>query len=365
MKKLFSIIICLCIAMSLMACGKKETGSTSNDTENQNSSETNESADSVTRVVLIGNQKFGDNGPMDDMANGGERAAADFGIEFKKMESEAATFEEDIRTMAQEGYDLIITTFPYMTEATKLVSKEFPDTKFAAIYQNVNTDDDVYPNVMDMVYKGQETLYIDGYMAGLATKTNVVGIIIGGEEPGTNAEGNGFMQGVYAANPNAKVEFSYASYEDTAKVKEVALAMIEKGCDFIQGDCGSADSGIVEAINEHEDVMALSVICDFTEASSNFCGTIRMGYGDAVYDAISKVADGSFQGGITNIRDITNNGYYLDWSIYEAFCDRNANYGADYASAIEKGKEIEQQILDSKFTVDYITDVPNWNNYSK
>ena len=31
-------------------------------------------------------------------------------------------------------------------------------------------------------------------MAGLATKTNKIGLIIGGEEPSPNAEGNGFMQ---------------------------------------------------------------------------------------------------------------------------------------------------------------------------
>ncbi|MEA4895222.1 MAG: BMP family ABC transporter substrate-binding protein [Oscillospiraceae bacterium] len=359
MKKLISLVLCLSMALVFAACGQKapaESGAATSDP----------SAAKQLKVVLIGNQKFGDKGPMDDMAAGGERAATDFGVEFKKMESEPAKFEEDIRNMAQDGYDLIITTFPYMSDSTKLVAKEFPDTKFAAVYQSINTADDTVANLWDTLYQGQATLYIDGYMAGLATKTNKVGIIIGGEEPGPNSEGNGYMQGVYDANPNATVEFAYASYEDTAKVKEVALAMIEKGCDFIQGDCGSADSGIMEAINETTDksVMGFSVICDFTDSCQNFAGSIGMGYGDTVYDAIKGLVEGSFPGGTTGIRDISNNGYFLDWPTYEAFAQRNAEYGEAFTAAIEKGKELETKVKNGELTIPYVTDVPNWSVYS-
>lgn len=226
------------------------------------------------RVVLIGNQKFGDNGPMDDMAAAGERAAVELGVEFKKIESSPASFEEDIRSMSQEGYDLVITTFGYMSDATKLVAQEFPDTKYAAIFQEINTPEEPVANLWDAVFRGQTTFYVDGYIAGLATKTNRVGFIVGGEEPGPNAEGNGFMRGVRDANPDAVVEFAYASYEDSAKAKEVALAMIDKGCDVIQGDCAAPDAGIIEAVNETgKDVFVMSCIMDYTDASKNFVGT--------------------------------------------------------------------------------------------
>lgn len=272
------------------------------------------------RVVLIGNQKFGDNGPMDDMAAAGERAAAELGVEFKKIESSPASFEEDIRSMSQEGYDLVITTFGYMSDATKLVAQEFPDTKYAAIFQEINTPEEPVANLWDAVFRGQTTFYVDGYIAGLATKTNRVGFIVGGEEPGPNAEGNGFMRGVRDANPDAVVEFAYASYEDSAKAKEVALAMIDKGCDVIQGDCAAPDAGIIEAVNETgKDVFVMSCIMDYTDASKNFVGTIKMNYGTAVYDAIQAVVDGNFPGGQQGIRDITNDGYYLYWEAYDSF----------------------------------------------
>lgn len=362
MKKLISLLLCLCMVFALAACTQ-----TSKDPDTSTPPPSNDvSGDKPLRVVLIGNQKFGDNGPMDDMAAGGERAAAEFGIEFKKMETEPVRFEDDIRNMAMEGYDLIITTFPYMSEATKLVAQEFPDTKFAAIFQSINTETESISNVWDSLYLGQTTLYVDGYMAGLATKTNKIGLIVGGEEPSPNSEGNGFMRGVLDANPDATVEFAYGSYEDTAKVKEIALAMIEKGVDFIQGDCGSADSGIMEAINETKDrdVMGFSVICDFTSTCDNFAGSIGMGYGENVYDAIKYLAEGNFPGGTQGIRDITNKGYFLDWPTYEAFAERNEEYGEAFAAAIVKGKEIEAAINSGELVVEYDPEVPNWNRIS-
>lgn len=356
-KRFMSILVLVCMILTLVGCGKSENAGDGNE-------ENTEKSDAL-KVVLIGNQRFGDNGPMDDMASGGERAAEEFGVEFKKIESEAASFEEDIRAMSEEGYDLIITTFNYMSDATALVAKEFPDTKYAAIFQELNSEgDEKIENLWDAVFRGQTTFYVDGYMAGLATKTNQVGFIVGGEEPGPNAEANGFMRGVRDANPDAEVQFSYASYEDSAKAKEVALAMIDKGCDIIQGDCAAPDAGIIEAANESgKDVFVMSCIMDFSKDSTNFVGTIKMNYGQAVYDAIQALVDEEFPGGEQGIRDITNQGYYLDWDIYDSFAERteNTEYAEAFTAAIEKGKEIEQQINKGELTVEFDPVAPDWN----
>lgn len=313
------------------------------------------------RVVLIGNQKFGDNGPMDDMAAGGEKAAQDFGIEFKKIESTPATFEDDIRAMSSEGYDMVITTFYYMSDATKTVAKEFPDTKYVAIFQSINTPEDSTPNLWDMEFRGQTTFYVDGYLAGLSTNSNKVGFIVGGEEPGPNAEANAFMRGVRDSNPDATVEFSYASYEDTALVKDVALAMIDKGCDIIQGDCGAADSGIVEASNEAGEVMVFSCICDFTDSCDYFGGSILMSYAQCVYDACDALQAGSFVGGETTYRDITNKGYYIDWSMNEAFAAKDTPFAAKNKAAIQTAKDIEKKIMNGELEIEFDGETPSWS----
>ena len=355
-KRVLGIVLSVCMVIALAGCGSSGKGAKESGSKKE---------EGGLKVALIGNQRFGDNGPMDDMASGAERAAKDFGVELKKIESEPASFEEDIRVMSEEGYDLIITTFNYMSDATALVAAEFPDTKYAAIFQELNSEgDEKIDNLWDAVFRGQTTFYVDGYIAGLATKTNRVGFIVGGEEPGPNAEANGFMRGVHDANSSAEVEFSYASYEDSAKAKEVALAMIDKGCDIIQGDCAAPDAGIVEAANESgKDVFVMSCIMDFSQDSKNFVGTIKMNYGQAVYDAIESLSEGDFPGGEQGIRDITNEGYYLDWNIYDTFAARtdNAEYAKAFSSAIEKGKEIEQRIKSGNLEVKFDPTAPDWS----
>jgi len=352
MKRVIGLLLAICLVFSIVACSKKpETKGTEQ-----------KEADSI-RVVLIGNQRFGDSGPMDDMASGGERAAKDFGVEFKKIESQPASFEEDIRGMAEEGYDLILTTFFYMSEATKLVAQEYPDTKFAAIFQSINEGDTKVDNLWDAVFSGQETFYVNGCIAGLSTKTNRVGFIVGGEEPGPHSEANGFMRGVRDVNPNATVEFGYADYEDSAKAKEVAIAMIEKGCDIIQGDNAAPDAGIVEAAEESgKDVYMMSCIMDFSD-SDRYIGTIKMNYGTAVYDAIKWLVEGNFPGGTQGVRNITNDGYYLFWEAYDSFPDRafNKEYGDAVAKAVVKGKEIEQKLLKGEITVPFDPAPPSWS----
>jgi Uncharacterized ABC-type transport system, periplasmic component/surface lipoprotein len=355
-KRWMSLALAACMMICLAACG-----SNGSDTK----ADSGEEKEGGLKAVLIGNQRFGDNGPMDDMASGGERAAEEFGMQFKKIESESASFEEDIRAMSEEGYDLIITTFNYMSDATALVAAEFPDRKYAAIFQELNSEGgEKIENLWDAVFRGQTTFYVDGYMAGLATRTNQVGFIVGGEEPGPNAEANGFMRGVRDANPDAEVQFSYASYEDSAKAKEVALAMIDKGCDIIQGDCAAPDAGIIEAAGESgKDVFVMSCIMDFSEDSKNFVGTIKMNYGQAVYDVMKSLSEGNFPGGEQGVRDITNQGYYLDWEIYDSFASRTENqeYAKAFTEAIKAGKELEQQIKDGDLEIEFDPSAPDWN----
>ena len=93
-----SILLVLVLLMTtlLAGCGgsdKENKGDTDNKT---------------FKVAIVANQKFGDNGPMDNIAEGADRAAADFGVEVKKLEStSAANYEDDIRAMSEAGYDQI------------------------------------------------------------------------------------------------------------------------------------------------------------------------------------------------------------------------------------------------------------------
>ena len=348
-RRVFAIFLALAMMMAIFMTG---CGSESSDEGASNEK---------LKVALVVNQKFGDKASMDDLAKGADKAAEDFDVEIKKLESaEASKYEEDIRAMAEEGYDLIVTTFGYMTDATKLVAAEYPDTKFAAVFQTVNDGETTVDNIWDTEFHGDAAFYLGGYIAGKLTKTNHIGMIVGAEEPTPNAEGNGFMLGVKAANPDAVVEFSYVgSYEDPAKAKEVTSAMISKGCDIIQTDSGASNAGVVEACKD-AGILCAGEITDYYDTYEGFYGIEGIGFGDTCYKAIEAIINGEFPGGEHGIRDLTNGGYFMDWDAFTRFADGNSEYGDTMKAAIEEAKELEAQIIDGSLEVPFDTEVPSW-----
>lgn len=354
-KRVLAVMLAAMMVVGLVAgCGKKSDPASSDDGGDK--------GEKKLKVALVVNQKFGDKASMDDLAKGADQAAKDFGVEIKKLESaEASKYEEDVRAMSKAGYDLIVTTYAYMTDATKLVSKEYPDTKYAAIFQTINDGSEKYDNIWDTEFHGEGAFYLGGYIAGKLTKSNHVGFVVGAEEPTPNAEGNGFMLGVKAANPDATVEFSYVgSYEDPAKAKEITSAMISKGCDVVQTDSGASNAGVVEACKD-AGILCAGEISDYYDTYDGFYGIEGIGFGDTVYKAIEMLEKGEYPGGEHGIRDLTNGGYFMDWDSFQRFADSNSEYKDAMTAAMEEAKKLEEQIKDGSLKVPFITDVPNWD----
>jgi basic membrane lipoprotein Med (substrate-binding protein (PBP1-ABC) superfamily) len=92
-KRLIGVLLALLMVASLVVgCAK------------QAATETASAADGAgIKVAVVANQKFGDNGPMDNMKAGVESMVEKHGIEAKYLESSAETFEEDVRAMAEAG----------------------------------------------------------------------------------------------------------------------------------------------------------------------------------------------------------------------------------------------------------------------
>ena len=355
-KSVKKMLVSFASILLLSACG--------NSTGAEDSSSSEGTKEGEKKVAVVVNQRFGDNGPMDNLAGGMEKVREDFGIEVKSLESSsAANFEEDLRAMSSQGYDMIVSTFAYMTDATKIVSKEFPDTKYAAIFQAINTDTETHDNIWDTEFHGEAAFYIAGYVAGLTTKTNNIGLIIGGEEPSPNAEGNGFMRGVKEANPDATVQFSFVgSYEDPAKAKEIALAMINAGADYVQANAGASNAGIVEAA-QNMNVLVAGEITDYYDQYEGFTGIVEIEFGNTFYSAVEMMLNDEFPGGEHGIQDLTNGGYGINWESYERFSENNEEYGDKMKEAIEQGKSKQAEIEAGDLVIEFDSQAPSWSNF--
>ena len=238
MKKILALLLAMMMVLAMAGCGS-ESKPAEQPAESAAPEAAPEAApaEEEVKICLISNQASGDLGPVDAMIAGAERAEKDFGVTVKIIESlDAAGYEEDIRAMAKDGYDLILTTFPPMQEVTIAVAKDYPDVMFGAIFQTSNKEGS-YDNIWSTEYLGSECTYALGSLAATITESGKIGYVSGDEAAAVCDACNGFMRGVHDTNPDAEVLFvSVNSYEDPAKAKEIAKAMIAEGVDFIQTD---------------------------------------------------------------------------------------------------------------------------------
>ena len=313
--------------------------------------------DAPKKVMLIGNQRFGDQGPMDAFSGGLDRCASEFGFEISKLESvDPAGYEDDIRAVASEGYDLILTTFPPMTPAQVTVAKEFPDQKFRAIYQFVNLpgDAEILPNVSSTEYQGHTVGYILGVMAGSLSKSGKLGVVSGSDDPTVNAADNAWGAGALSVNPDISVEFGIAgSYEDPAIGKELALAMVSRGIDVISTEAAKTQLGVIEAAKESGILVQGDVADNSAMYPEGFVGYLALDFGSDVYLACKELAEGTWSGGTHTVLDLSTGTYKVPWDVVDAWAAVQTFTDAETAAnAIAAGKAAEAGILDGSIVVE-------------
>lgn len=315
--------------------------------------------DAPKKVMLIGNQRFGDQGPMDAFSAGLDKCAADFGFEISKLESiDPAGYEDDIRAVASEGYDLILTTFPPMTPAQITVAKEFPDQKFRAIYQFVNMPDaaeaDILPNVSSTEYQGQTVGYVLGVVAGSLSKSGKLGVVAGSDDPTVNSIANAWGQGALSVNPDISVEYGVAgSYEDPAKGKEIGLAMASRGVDVIATQAARTQLGVIEASKEQGILVQGDVANNYELYPEGFVGYNALDFGSDVFLACKELAEDAWSGGTHTVLDLATGTFFVPWDVIDQWAAVQTFTDADTAAAaIAAGKAAEAAILDGSLVVE-------------
>jgi basic membrane protein A len=357
---LFKIVaLLLIVSMALFACAEAEATPSEEETtisepaeEEAEEEEAVEEAPDKPKVVLIGNQRFGDLGPMDMMAEGLDECEP-LGFEIKKLEAPAPeVYEENIRAMAREGYDLIITTFNPMSEATKLVAADYPDTQFAAIYQYINVEGESHPNIWDTEFLSHEAYYLLGQMAGQLSTSKRIGMIAGQEVRTQVAGINGFMQGVESVCEECTVEYVFANtWEDPATGKELANTMISTGIDVIQTMAAKTSIGAVEAANE-AGILIFGDNGDHYELyTGGYITWVLTNFGANVKVACEKFLADEFEGGVHGYMDLSNEGAIMPWWPIERFINDNANLADAVSAAMAVAKESEEMISSGELTV--------------
>lgn len=269
MKKVLALILTLAMALSMVACSSPSPSAPSESASPEASASASESpaessapADGKTyKVAMVCDSSISDGGWGAACYNAMVSAAKDLGWETQYTDSiDVADYVSAMESYCQMGYDMIFLPGNQYSDATKQVAADYPEIAFAVLNgaETLPTD-----NIMSMLPNAQEIGWIAGELAGLMSKSGVLGFIGGMELDTTKTKLASYEEAAKSVNPNISVLSAYAgSFSDTAKGMELANSMINQKADVFFGDASAVDSGARQAVDAANDAAGAIGIYD-------------------------------------------------------------------------------------------------------
>jgi len=177
-------------------------------------------------------------------------------------------YATNIAQFTAAGYDVIVTVGFLMGEATVAAAKENTGVQFIGVDQFQAEE---IPNLTGLVFPEDKAGYAAGYLAGLMTKTNKIGAVLGTDTvPPVKLFGEGYKAGALAANPTAEVTLVYHepnnAFTDPEWGAAEAKKQLEQGHDIIFGAGGLTGNGalieIAKAPGAGETIFCIGVDTD-------------------------------------------------------------------------------------------------------
>lgn len=336
MKKVlvFIMVFSLVASFALFAGGKQEKGAAEGEKETKTEEKAAEEelpgegmlAGMATDVGGLGDKSFNDGAWA-----GLKKAEKELGIEPRVVQSNQMTdYIPNLSGLAEDGCKVVFGVGFLMADAIHEVARNYPETYFGGI--DISVDPEKAPdNLVGITYKEQESGYLAGIVAGLLTKKyadvspkfndkNVVGAVLGMDIPPVERYEVGFYEGVKSVNPDCEIiSVVTNSFEDQAKGKEAALAMIEQGADIVFQIAGLTGLGAINACKE-SGVAAIGVDVDQNYVAPDTVVTSAVkGIVQSTYLVVEDAIKGTLDGGKTLTFGIEENSTGL--SPYHSFED--------------------------------------------
>lgn len=312
------------------------------------------------KVILIGDQPFGDSGPMDDMAAALEQCASKNGMTVKKITSlDPSGYQSSIQGAAQQGYGLVFTTFPQMAAATRSVAASFPDAKFGAIYQDINNQGGApVPNVSSSSFDVKDAAYAQGVMASTLSTSKKLGFIVGALDPTISAELNAFIQGAKSVATSAQVYWANAdTFTDPAKGKDLAQSMIGKGVDVLSTAAGQTQLGALDAAKGAKILFFGDNGDNSSVYPTGFVSDLRSELGKNLLDLCNQYAAGTFPGGKHTVYDLMNGGADVDTKLVTKW-GQAAGRQTDADTLIKTYDDLVKKISEGSVDIPNVTTAP-------
>lgn len=311
MKKKFTLLAVLLMAMTLVACGGGNKKEADNKAENATQKEESTEAKTDVNVGFVT-----DEGGVNDQSfnqgvwEGLQKAQKELGIKAEYIESkDTKDYTPNLETFADQEKNLIVGAGFKMGGNVAEAAGMYPEINYAIVDVDVTVDEkgnkiEAPTNLLGIMFRAQEPSFLVGYIAGMTTETNKVGFV-GGQE------GNiiwgfeyGYKAGVDYAAKERGTEIEVLSqyvgnFSDAQKGKSITATMYQNGADVVFHAAGGAGEGVIEAAKE-AGKWAIGVDRDQSDRAPENVLTSAMKNADvAVYQVVKEMQEGKFEGGRT------------------------------------------------------------------
>jgi basic membrane protein A len=245
----------------------------------------------------------GDKSFNDGAWRGLVRARDEVGVAIQAIEpGDGSDREGAVRQLAAGGADLVIGVGFIFSRDLDRLAAEYPERAFACIDYAPDPARPIAKNLATLRFREHEGSFVVGAIAGMTTKTKIVGFVGGMKIPLIKKFEVGYAAGVRHVCPDCQVLSSYAGTEpkafaDPTLGRELADSQYGRGADVIFHASGKTGSGVFAAARERRR-WAIGVDSDqYDEAPCCVLTSMIKKVDVAVVEAARAVAEGRFTGG--------------------------------------------------------------------
>ena len=324
MKKLLALLLTLGLAVTLASCGTEDEG---------------------FRIAMIT-----DVGDVDDRSfnQGTWEGIVAFAEEndithryYRPLEVSDAAYLDAIDLAVQGGAEIIVTPGFLFEPAIYQAQDLYPEVSFVLIDGTPHAGDyatyNIADNTLSILFDEHESGFLAGYAAVKDGYTQL-GFLGGVAVPAVVKFGVGFVAGAFYAAQEEGVDIElddsrYAylgNFEPNDNNKNAAAAWYVQGTEVIFVAAGGAGNSVMAAAEE-AGASVIGVDVDQSAQSETVITSAKKELGNAVQQALQAWLDGSFPGGIQQLKGADNDGVGLpeDFSRFNQFTA--AEYDTLYA----------------------------------
>jgi basic membrane protein A len=262
-------------------------------------------------------------------------------VQGRAIESSQPTdYQKNMQTFVDQGYDMVIAVGFLMTDDVLAVAKANPKVKFSIVDGSHQSPPD---NLTDLLFREDQAGYLAGALAGLYTKSNVIGGVYGLDIPPVHKYRVGYENGAKHTNPNIKTLGVYQpagpkAFNDPDWGKARGIEFADQGADLIFGAGGNTGNGALLAAQQKSKT-CIGVDVDqfdsYPEVQSCLITSAEKKLAVAVKAWITSVVKGNVKSG-TSLFDASNGGVGI-----APFHNYDSKVTSDQKSKIQ---EIEKQL---------------------